>query len=106
MGQPGEVEQFCRSRAPHVRCLADPSSVAYREYGLSRGSAAQLLGPASMMAGVRAATQGHLPSMPVGDPAMMPGTFAIDSGGVVRAAHYARYAGDQPDLAELLRALK
>jgi hypothetical protein len=106
MCQPRQAEAFCGSRAPGITCLCDQGRAAYAAYGLSRGAALQLMGPATIAAGVRAALSGHRQGRTVGDPAMMPGTFAVDADGIVRAVHYARHPGDQPDLPSLLAALR
>jgi hypothetical protein len=37
---------------------------------------------------------------------IMPGTFAIDATGVIHAVHYARHAGDQPDLSAMIAAVR
>jgi hypothetical protein len=105
---PREAQSFCGSRAPSVRCLCDRTKVAYAAYGLADGSLAQVMyGPEVAAAYARAAFQGHF-AQPAGSNdvwRMMPGTFAIDSNGNVHAAHYARHAGDQPDLRAMLAAL-
>ena len=109
MCQPGEAARFCGSRAPSVTCLCDRTKTAYAAYGLSDGSLAQVMyNPEVAAAYVRAGLQGHTMA-PASAPdiwRMLPGTFAIDTSGTIRAAHYARHAGDQPDLAAMLRALR
>jgi hypothetical protein len=105
MCRPREAASFCGSRAPAVTCLCDPGRAAYAAYGLSRGTVLQLVGPRTAAAGLRAALSGHMQGRTAGDPAMMPGTFAVDTDGVVRAVHYACHPGDQPDLPSLLAAL-
>lgn len=106
MCRPDEAVLFCARRAPGVTCLCDPSQAAYRAYGLTRGTKKQLVGPAVVAAAVRAALRGQMQGRTRGDPTMMPGTFAIDGDGIVRAVHYARHPGDQPDLAAMLAALR
>jgi hypothetical protein len=107
--QPREAQSFCGSRAPSVRCLCDRSKAAYAAYGLADGSLAQVMyGPEVVAAYARAALQGHF-AQPASEPdtwRMMPGTFAIDTDGTIRAVHYARHAGDQPDLGAMLSSLK
>ena len=109
MCYPGEAARFCGSRAPSVTCLCDRGKTAYAAYGLGEGSLAQVMyGPEVVAAAVRAGLQGHTLA-PAAAPDIwraLPGTFAIDSSGTIRAAHYARHAGDQPDLAAMLRALR
>lgn len=106
MCRPPEAAAFCGSRAPSVTCLCDAGRGAYAAYGLGRGSIMEVMGPQAMVAGARAALGGHMQGTTVGDPMMMPGTFAVDGKGIIRAAHYARHSGDQPDLAAMLAALR
>ncbi len=86
-------------------CLADPDKDGYRAFGLKRGSAMEVMGPATWGAGLRAFRKGHRVESPGDDVFQMPGTFIIDSASVVRFARYARHSGDHPKAAELLAAL-
>jgi hypothetical protein len=107
--EPREAAQFCRTRAPSVTCLCDRTKAAYSAFGLFQGSLYQVMvGPEVSLAYARAGMQGHVPGASRSrsdDWRMMPGTFAIDTNGTIRAVHYARHAGDQPDLGAMLRAL-
>jgi hypothetical protein len=106
---PAEARMVCGRRAPSVRCLCDRSKAAYAAYGLADGSLAQVMyGPEVVAGYARAALQGHFarPASSNDIWRMLPGTFAIDATGTVRAAHYARHAGDQPDLGTMLSALR
>jgi peroxiredoxin len=86
-------------------CLADPGRDGYRSYGLKRGSAWEVLGPAAIVRGLQARRKGHHIEKIEGDAFQMPGTFIIDRGGIVRYARYARHSGDHPDPKELVQAL-
>jgi hypothetical protein len=105
--RPAEAGPFCRARAPSVTCLCDASMAAYAAYGLVPGTTLQLLSPQTIAAGMRAAFEGHYPQPAPSAAAarVMPGSFAIDATGIVRAVHYARHIGDQPDLRAMLAAL-
>lgn len=105
MAAPEETAAFCGRRAPGVTCLSDPTRTAYTAYGLRRGSVPEVMGFAAVISGARAAAGGHMQGRIVGDPMMMPGTFAIDRDGIVRAVHYARHSGDQPDLDAMIASL-
>ncbi len=109
MCQPQEAARFCGARAPSVTCLCDRSKAAYAAYGLAEGNLLQVMyGPEVVAATVRATLQGHTMA-PASAPdiwRMLPGTFAIDTAGIVRAAHYARHAADLPDLGALLATLR
>lgn len=110
MGKPEETEQFCAERAPGVNCYSDPSVNAYRLYGLSRGAADQLFGPAVWLKGAQATLEGKFDGLPlgkpVGDPFQMPGVFVIDRDGRVVMAYYSKHAGDYPEDETLLRAVR
>lgn len=105
MCRPDEARAFCGRHAPSVTCLCDASKHAYAAYGLTRAGLREVFGPEVVAAGIRATLGGHVQGRTVGDPMMMPGTFAIDQAGIIHAAHYARHAGDQPDLRAMLAAL-
>ncbi len=87
-------------------CLADPAREGYRTYGLKRGSAWEVIGPAAIARGLKARRKGHHIEKIEGDAFQMPGTFIIDRGGTVRYARYARHSADHPDPQDLVRALQ
>jgi hypothetical protein len=110
LAPPGEAKAFCTSRAPSLRCLSDPTMASYAAYGLTQGSTRELLGAENWIAGMRATLGGHLITRETmnytrAQRQMMPGAFAIDASGTVRAVHYARFAGDLPDIPLLLAPL-
>jgi peroxiredoxin len=100
MGQPDETAQFCGERAPGIACYADPSAAGYKTYGLARGSAAQMFGPAVWLQGALVTVEGSFDGLPlgkpVGDPWQMPGVFVIGTDGKIRLAYYSKHAGDYP----------
>ncbi len=109
MCRPDEAAAFCGRRAPGVTCLCDRSKAAYAAYGLADGTLFDvMLGPEVLAATGRALLQGQTAHRAAAADIwrMMPGTFAVDAGGTIRAAHYARHSGDQPDLGAMLRALR
>lgn len=106
MCQPVEGARFCGARAPSITCVCDPTHSSYAAYGLRRGSFMEVMGPEAIAAGMRSNLQGYVQGRTAGDPAMMPGTFAVDQDGVIQATHYARHSGDQPDLTTMLAALR
>jgi hypothetical protein len=111
MGRPEETEQFCAERAPGVTCFSDAGANAYRLYGLARGNATQLFGPAVWLRGAQVTAEGSFGGLPVGapvgapvgDPFQMPGVFVVDTSGRVVMAYYSRHAGDYPDDGALMR---
>jgi len=106
--QPAEARSICGARAPHLTCLCDRTKAAYAAYGLVEGTTAELFGPAPAAAYARAALQGYFVGGGTAPDTwrMLPGTFAVDAEGIIRAVHYARHPGDQPDLPAMLAALR
>jgi peroxiredoxin len=104
LGKPEHAANICSRIAPSVTCIVDSEKSAYVQYGLRQGTILQLFGPRVLAAGARAASAGHFQSQKTGDPMMMPGTFIVDSQGIIRYAHYSEHAGDHPPIQELLAA--
>ena len=64
----GTVEQtaaFQQALRLPFRCLADPERIAYRAYGLRRGTLGQVAGPRMWLRGLRAIVRGGI-GVPVG----------------------------------------
>jgi len=74
----------------------------YEAFGIGQGNMLRLMAPDAIMAGARAASRGHVQGKATGDQQRLPGTFIIDTSGIVRFAYYGKHAGDQPDLSELV----
>jgi hypothetical protein len=106
MAKPAEAGEFCRRQRLPFRCLSDPARTIYRAYGLRRGSANEVMGPATVMAGLRAAARGYFPSVPVQDVYQLGGVFLIGTDGEVRYTHYPRHAGDHPPPGAIRRAVE
>ena len=100
MGKPDATAQFCGERAPGVDCYSDPSTESYKTYGLARGTAAQMFGPAVWLQGALVTVEGSFDGLPlgkpVGNPWQMPGVFVIGTNGKVKLAYYSKHAGDYP----------
>lgn len=101
LGKADETRAFCLERAPGVNCYADGGNGdGYRAYGLQRGNAGQLFGPAVWLEGARATVSGAFAGAPigkpVGDPFMMPGVFVVETDGALSFAYYSKHAGDYP----------
>ena len=97
---------FAAERAPGLSCYADPSGNAYRAWGLKRGNAAQLFGPAVWVETAKASLKGEAISKVAGDPFQMPGTFTVSRDGIVRYAYYSLHAGDYPGESRLMKAIQ
>jgi peroxiredoxin len=106
LGTPSQAGAFCRRRGVPFSCLTSPDGEAHRAYGLRQGTLNQLAGPRVWGPWLRATTRGHHQGrFGQGDPARLPGTFVVDTGGVVRYAHRGRRADDTPPNEEVLDAV-
>jgi hypothetical protein len=85
--------------------LADAERVSYRAAGLGRGDVAKLIGPRSVLSGVKhAARSGVVQGRPVGDVTQLGGEAVVAPGGEVVHAHAQAHAGETVEPADLLRA--
>lgn len=103
----GSVEQaraFRDQQGLTVPLFTDPSLQAYSRAGLRRDLAATI-DPRIALRGIRALTQGFRQSSVLGDAFQQGGVFVIGTGGRVLYQHVSRYAGDNPDPADILQAL-
>ncbi len=105
-GSPTATAAFAYHLDLPFTMLADPERVAYRAYGLTRGTLAQLLGPAVLLVHLRGLRRGARPGRIVGDTRQLPGAFIVDRRGDVRFAKPGAHAGDHAANAELLTALE
>jgi len=104
-GTPAESAAFARDLGLPFPVLADPDRLGYAAYGLVEGSIGQLLGPAAMVAGVRATLRRTKSGRPVGNVRQLGGAFAVNRGGIVRFAKPAAHSGDIATTAELLATI-
>ena len=87
--------------------LADEDRVSYRVAGLGRGSVTQLVGPRSVLSGVRhGARSGVMQGRPVGDVAQLGGEMIVGTDGSVVWSHAQQHAGDTTKPDDLLAALR
>lgn len=87
--------------------LADEERVSYRVAGFGRGSATQLIGPRSALAGIRHATRsGVIQGRPIGDIAQLGGEKIITTDGDVAWSHAQQNAGDTTGVGDLLEAVR
>ncbi len=102
IGEPKHAQHYCPMLAPSATCLVGRGVEAHVAYGLKRGGLLELAGPEVMVAGLRASAKGIRQGVPTGDPAMLSGTFLVDSDGVIQFAFYSGHAGEHLDLSALL----
>ena len=87
--------------------LADEERTSYRVAGWDRGSATQLLGPRSVLSGIRhGARSGVIQGRPVGDVSQLGGEKIITPDGNVAWSHAQQHAGDTTAPDDLLEAVR
>ena len=102
MGKSYEAKMFCAQRSPAVVCLSNPDQSAYKEYGIGKINAQDLVNPASWRAWGRVMLRGFKPGPPGEQDAQQLGaTFIIDPDGKVLLAHYNKFMGDHPEMRKL-----
>jgi len=102
LGEPKHAAFFGPLLAPSALCYATQSSDLYAAYGLSQGKLGQLVGPRTALSALRATAKGKRQGTATGDVKMLGGTFIVDRAGTIQFAHYSQFAGDNPDLDQLL----
>jgi hypothetical protein len=87
--------------------LADEKRESYKAAGLPRGSAAELIGPRSVLSGVKhGARSGVVQGRVIGDARQLGGAMIVLPGGEVVWSHVQEHAGDTVDPEELLDAAR
>ncbi len=106
---PEATKEFWQQRAPNALCLADPERVAYRAFGLYKGSIWQtLLSPQIWKSNWRLKREkGFVPEIPPPgqDAAQMSGVFIIGTDGKIRLPYYYEDIADHPPLDLLLHGV-
>lgn len=103
----GTVEQaraFREQQGLTVPLFTDPSLQSYSRAGLRR-DLASAVDPRIALRGIRALAQGFRQASVLGDAFQQGGVFVIARGGRVLFQHVSRFAGDNPDAADILQAL-
>lgn len=89
-----------------VVCVDDPSRRLYGEWGLGLTDAQHFAGLDSLRSAGRLIGSGIRNRHPSGSRWQGGGSFAVDSGGIVRWRHLPRHAGDLPDLEQAFTVLE
>jgi peroxiredoxin len=106
LGRPEQARDFCRRRRVPFACLVRPDRAVHRAYGLRRGNLNQLAGPRVWAPWLRDQVTGKRQGrFGQGDVAQLPGTFVVDTTGVIRFAHRGRRSNDNPSNDDILSAL-
>jgi hypothetical protein len=101
---PRQAKHFQRKLGiDDLTILTDEDRRTYKVAGLKRGSLSQLVGPRSVLAGVKhGARSGVVQGRIVGDAAQLGGAMVIAPGGEVRFQRASGNAGDTVEPSELL----
>jgi peroxiredoxin len=102
MGEPKHAIRYCGKLTADLDCYCNKEGDVYHAYGIGRKGLSQLFDPRLLKASARAAAAGHVQGKATGDVQMLPGTFIVDTEGIIRYAYYSTHAGDHPDLDKLL----
>lgn len=108
LGRPEHAERYCGKLAPSLMCFAATDNQPYNAFGLQRANMVEMLktGIGLARASINAMRAGYSQGESTGDVQMMPGTFIIDGAGIIHYAYYSQYAGDDPDIGQLLEATR
>lgn len=113
-GHPHDAVRFVTDKRLPFPLLLDRDRGAYRSYGLVQGTVMQVLGPKVMLPWIKAEVSSETRQLGLkgGSFLQMPGTFVIDTAGVVRArggtirmAHRSAHVADIPSIDRLVAAL-
>jgi peroxiredoxin len=106
-GTPSDAVAFTQRMSQPFDCLIDPDRSAYRAYGLPRARPAQVVGPRTALPFLRANLnrQTLQRGLQGGKFMQMPGTFVVDTEGLIRMAHRNRHVADTPPNQRILDVL-
>ena len=107
-GTPDAARDFTERMQHPFDCLVDTDRSAYRAYGLVRAKPTQIFSPSVAVPFVRANLHRETiqRGMKGGAFLQMPGTFVIDTEGIVRMAHRNRHIADTPPNTRILEVLE
>ncbi len=113
-GDPEAALAFAEAKELPFPLLLDPDRGTYRAYGLVQGKAMQVLAPKVALPWIKAelSPETRQRGLKGGNFLQMPGTFVIDTSGVIQArggrvrmAHRNRHFADAPSIERLLEAI-
>jgi peroxiredoxin len=107
LGRPDQAGWFCDLQEVPFACMVQPDRSAHKAYGLRRGSFTQVSGPAVWAPWVKNQLTGKRQRAwrGQGDTAQLPGTFVVDTSGMVRYAHRGARSNDVPPNRDVLEVL-
>ncbi len=104
---PRQAAAFRRKTKVELTVLADEQRRTYKLAGFPRANVGQLLGPRSVISGVRhGARSGVMQGRIVGDAAQLGGAMVIGPGDEVLFEQRSEHAGDTIEPADLLAAVR
>ena len=104
---PRQAAAFRRKTKIDIPVLADEERATYKIAGLKRGSTSQLVGPRSVLAGIKHTAQsGQVQGRVIGDVAQLGGAMVVGQGGEVLLQRRSKNAGDTIDPEDLLEAVR
>ena len=104
---PRQASAFRRKTKIDLPVLADEPRQTYKLMGLRRASVGQLLGPRSVISGVKhGARSGVMQGRIVGDAAQLGGAFVVAPGGELVFEQRSQHAGDTIEPGELLEVVR
>jgi peroxiredoxin len=110
MGNIEETAAFRLKMESPQTYISDPNKSLYEEFGLRRGSFAQMFNTSTFRRGFDAMRAGtSIGGRPVGDPMMLAGVFVIDTSGEIIHSHFSRDASDNlsgNDISAMLREIQ
>jgi peroxiredoxin len=103
-GTAGQAKAFTGPRRLPFEVAVDPDRWAYQAFGLVDGGQVELLHPAAAAkwVGVQLRGEGRQGGLQGGSLRQMPGTFVVDTAGVLRFVHRNRHQADDPAVAAVL----
>jgi hypothetical protein len=114
-GRPDAAVDFATTKRLPFPLLLDRDRGTYRAYGLVQGKAMQVLNPHVALPWITAeiSPETRQRGLKGGNFLQMPGTFVVDTGGIVRVrggtirmAHRNRHFADAPPIERLLQAVQ
>ena len=104
---PRQATAFRRKTKIDIPVLADEDRRTYKIAGLKRGSVSQLVGPRSVLSGIKhSARSGQMQGRVIGDAAQLGGAMVIGQGGEVLLERRSKNAGDTVEPKDLLEAVR
>ena len=103
-GRPEHISSFREVTGYEGALVTDPSLESFRAAGLAYGLG-RTFHPRSVLKGLRAFTRGFRQGARRGNPVQQGGTFVLGPGARVRFEWRDRFAGDHPEMRDVLAAL-